>query len=206
MSENFDPRIDGYIKKSAAFAQPVLKHLRALVHEGCPAVTETIKWGMPHFEYAGGMFCGIAAFKAHCTFGFWHQGMEKLIGADGSKVESAMGHLGRISSLADLPDDKTMIGYVRAAMKLSDSGAPARPRPASQAPKKEAVVPEDLAAALKKNTAAAKTFAQFSPSHRKEYLEWIVEAKREETRQKRLATAIEWLAEGKSRHWKYQDC
>jgi len=161
---------------------------------------------MPHFESAGKMLCGMAAFKAHCTFGFWHQGMAKVLGAAGGKAGSAMGHLGRITSLADLPGDQAMIRYVQAAVKLNASAAPARPRPAATERKKEPAVPADLVAALKKNKAAAGTFADFSPSHRREYIEWIVEAKREETRQKRLATTLAWLAEGKSRDWKYQNC
>ena len=204
MSQSLDPRIDAYIAKSAAFAQPILKHLRELVHQACPTATETIKWSMPHFEHAGALLCGMAAFKAHCTFGFWHQGMEKVIGAPAEA--SAMGSFGRITSLADLPDDRTLRRYVQAAAKLNESGVPGRPRPASRTPKKEPAVPAELAAALKKNKAAAATFENFSPSHRKEYIEWIVEAKRDETRQKRLAATIEQLTAGKSRHWKYQAC
>src|SRR5687767_4049908 len=144
MSKNLDPRIDAYIAKSAPFAQPVLKHLRALVHRGCPAATETMKWSMPHFEHAGSILCGMAAFKAHCTFGFWHQGMEKIVGPLGADGKGAMGSFGRITSLADLPDDKTMIRFVQEAAKLNESGAPARPRPAANAAKKELAVPADL--------------------------------------------------------------
>ena len=204
MSKNLDPRIDAYIAKAAPFAQPILRHLRALVHRGCPAAIETVKWSMPHFEHAGAILGGMAAFKAHCTFGFWHVGMEKIIGKLGA--DDAMGSFGRITSLADLPDDATMIRFVQEAAKLNESGAPGRPRPAAHAPKKELPVPTDLAAALKKNKTAAKRFADFRPSHRKEYIEWIVEAKRGETRQKRIETTIAQLVEGKSRHWKYQDC
>jgi uncharacterized protein YdeI (YjbR/CyaY-like superfamily) len=200
-----DPRVDAYIARAAPFAQPILQHLRALVHEACPTATETMKWSMPHFEHAGKILCGMAAFKAHCTFGFWHKGMEKVVKTNGA-AEQAMGTFGRITSLKDLPADKTMIGYVRAAVKLNESGAPGRPRPAATGPKKDLPVPEDLAAALKKSKTAAKTFAEFSPSHRKEYIEWITEAKRAETRAKRLETTLEWLGEGKARHWKYQNC
>lgn len=206
MSQTLDPRIDAYIANAAAFAQPILKHLRALVHRGCPAATETIKWSMPHFEHAGGILCNMAAFKAHCAFGFWHQGMKQAVAAAGATRADAMGSFGRITSLADLPDDRTMIRLVAAAAKLNESGAPGRPRPVSKGAKKELPVPVGLAAALKKNKAAATTFANFSPSHRKEYIEWITEAKRDETREKRLATTIEWLSSGKSRHWKYAEC
>jgi uncharacterized protein YdeI (YjbR/CyaY-like superfamily) len=206
MSQNLDPRIDAYIAKSAAFAQPILRHLRQIVHRGCPEVTETVKWGMPHFEHAGGILCGMSAFKEHCAFGFWHQGMEKILGAYGAKADTAMGSLGRITKAADLPDDKTMIGFVRQAAMLNESGAPARPRPAGNGRAKELPTPSDLGAALKKNRTAAKTFENFPPSHRNEYIEWITEAKRDETRQKRLSTTLEWLAEGKARNWKYESC
>jgi uncharacterized protein YdeI (YjbR/CyaY-like superfamily) len=201
----FDPRIDAYIAKSAPFAQPILKHLRALVHRACPEVTETVKWSMPHFECAGGNLCGMAAFKAHCSFGFWHQGMAAILRQDGIDGESAMGSFGRITSLKDLPGDKVMLRYLSEAAKLNASGAPARPR-RSSGPAKDLPVPADLSAALKKNKTAAKAFSDFSPSHRKEYIEWITEAKRDETRQKRVATTLEWLAAGKSRNWKYANC
>ena len=207
MSASLDPRIDAYIEKAADFAQPILRHLRKCVHRGCPDATETIKWSMPHFDYAGSILCGFGAFKAHCVFGFWHQGMNEVLGAHAGRSDSAMGTFGRITKIEDLPDEKTLIGFIKAAAKLNESGAPSRPRPtATKGAKKELAVPSDLAAALKKNRKAATTFADFSPSHRKEYIEWITEAKREETRSKRLATTLEWLAEGKSRNWKYMNC
>ncbi len=200
-----DPRVDAYLAKSAEFARPVLAHLRALVHEACPEATETIKWGMPSFEHAGRILCGMAAFKAHCTFGFWHQGMEKILGSHGDKAPAAMGSLGRITSRADLPRDAELKRFVRAAARLNESGAPARPpRPAR--PAKVPPVPADLAAALKKNAAAAKVFAAFPPGKRKDYIEWLIEAKRDATRQARLATAVQWMAEGKARNWKYEAC
>ena len=190
-----DPRIDAYIAKSADFAKPILKHLRGLVHEGCPAVEETIKWSMPHFDYAGAPLAGMAAFKAHCAFGFWKG---SLI-VPGSK--DAMGQFGRITSVDDLPSDRVILGYVEKAAELNESGVKV-PRPVKH-PRKEIPMPKDLAAALKKNARARATFEGFRPSHQREYLEWITEAKTEETRNKRLATAIEWMAEGKPRMWKY---
>jgi uncharacterized protein YdeI (YjbR/CyaY-like superfamily) len=205
MTRNSDPRVDAYIRKAAAFAQPILRHLRDLVHQGCPEATETLKWGFPHFILGDKILCSMAAFKAHCSFGFWHQQMAKVSAQDGRKTDEAMGILGRITSLADLPDDRTLQRYIRTAAELTASDQPARPRPASQ-PRPELPVPADLAASLKKNKAAATTFAKFSPSHRREYIEWITEAKRDETRQKRLASTLEWLAEGKARNWKYQNC
>ena len=194
-----DPRIGAYIAKSAEFAKPILKHLRKIVHAGCPDVEETMKWSMPHFDYKG-MMCGMAAFKRHCVFGFWK---ESLIFNGNKAVEKkAMGSFGCITSLADLPGEKTLIGYVKKAAALNEAGikAPGRTKPKKREPIE---VPDYFAAALKKNARARKAFEGFPPSHRREYLEWVTEAKRDETRNQRLATSIEWLAEGKARNWKY---
>jgi uncharacterized protein YdeI (YjbR/CyaY-like superfamily) len=190
-----DPRIDAYIAKSAPFARPILKHLRELVHKGCPGVEETVKWSAPHFDYHGGPLAGMAAFKAHCAFGFW-KGSLILPGSS-----DAMGQFGRITSLSDLPADRVMIGYVRKAARLNEEGVKV-PRPVKQV-KKDIPMPPDLAAALKKNAKARATFDGFSPSHKRDYLEWITDAKGAETRTKRLKTATEWMAEGKPRNWKY---
>jgi len=189
-----DPRVDSYIAKSAGFAKPILKHLRRLVHEGCPDVVETIKWGMPAFEYKG-ILGGMAAFKAHCAFGLWKA---SLLGA---KNEDAMGQFGRITAVSDLPKDSVLVGYVREAARLNAEGVKV-PKQRKE-PKKPLPTPPDLASALKKNARARATFEGFSPSHKREYVEWITEAKTEETRKKRLGTAIEWMAEGKPRMWKY---
>ena len=205
MSGKRDPRIDAYIAKAAPFAAPILRHLRELVHEASPSVTETLKWGHPSFMHGDKILCGMASFKAHCTFGFWHQEMEKVIGRDGANAATAMGSLGRITTLADLPDDDRMLGYIRRAAQLIASGAPARPSQ-RRGPAKALKVPADLLVALKKNKKAAEAFAAFATSHRNEYVEWITEAKRTETREKRLATTLDWLAKGKSRNWKYENC
>ncbi len=196
-----DPRIDAYIAKSAEFAQPILKHLRKIVHTACPDVQETLKWGMPHFDYKG-MLCGMAAFKQHCTFGFWKG---ELIFGNRKEEEEAMGQFGRLASISDLPSDKVLIGYVKKAAALNDAGIK-KERPPRPKVKKELVVPDYFVAALKKNKKALTTFEGFSYSHKKEYVEWITEAKREETRQQRIKTAIEWMSKGKSRHWKYANC
>lgn len=197
-----DPRIDAYIAEAAPFAQPILRHLRGLVHRACPEATETIKWGMPFFEHHG-LLCCIAAFKAHSAFAFHHQGMDRLLAREGTGAEGAMGNLGRIAALTDLPSEATLVRYLKHAAQLNASGAPRRPvkkaRPALPAP-------ADLAAALQKNAPARATWTKLAPSHRRDYVEWITEAKRPETRAKRLATALEWLAEGKSRNWKYAAC
>jgi uncharacterized protein YdeI (YjbR/CyaY-like superfamily) len=200
-----DSRIDSYIEKAKPFARPILRHLRGVVHRTCPEAEETLKWSSPTWMYGGKILCGMAAFKEHAAFIFWHQGMIEVLGADGDESDTAMGSLGRLTSLKDLPADGKMAKYIRSAAALTDSGAPSRPRQAKKraAP---APVPEDLRARLVKNKAAAKTFESFSPSARKEYIEWITEAKQDATRQKRLATTVEWLAEGKRRNWKYENC
>lgn len=190
-----DPRVDAYIARSADFAKPILRHLRSLVHKGCPDVEETMKWSAPFFDYEGRILASMAAFKEHCAFGFWKG---SLI-VPGKK--DAMGQFGRITKLSDLPGDKVMIGYVREAARLNEEGVNT-PRPVKH-PKKEIPMPADLTAALKKNARARATFDAFSPSHKRDYLEWIIEAKAEETRKKRLETAVEWMAEGKPRNWKY---
>ena len=195
-----DPRIDAYIAKSADFAKPILKHLRKVVRAGCPEVEETMKWSMPHFDYKGVM-CGMAAFKQHCAFGFWKESL--VFGGDKKEAKTAMGSFGCIKSLADLPNEKRLIGYVKKAAALNEAGikAPGRTQPKKKEP---FTVPDYFAAALKKNAKARKTFENFAPSKQREYIEWVTEAKREETRSERLATSIKWLAEGKPRHWKYQ--
>ena len=192
-----DPRVDAYIEKAQPFAKPILSHLREVVHSGCPDVVETMKWSFPHFTYKG-MLCAMAAFKEHCAFGFWKRSLVEGVGA---RDENAMGQFGRITSITDLPAERTLIRLVKQAASLNERGVKVertpRTRPALEPP-------ADLVAALKKNTKARDAFHAFSPSHRREYVEWITEAKREDTRQRRLATAIEWLSEGKPRNWKYQ--
>jgi hypothetical protein len=200
-----DPRIDAYIAESADFAKPILKHLRKLVHAACPDVEETWKWSFPHFLHKG-MLCSMASFKNHCSFGFW-KGALILAKDKGAKSleDEAMGHFGRITDLADLPPDKVLTGYIKEAVRLNEEGIKLPPGPRSKK-KKELVIPEYFMDTLKKNKRALTAFENFSYSHKKEYLEWITEAKREETRERRLATMMEWLTEGKSRHWKHANC
>lgn len=188
-----DPRVDAYIAKAAKFAQPILKHLRALVHAGCPNVVETIKWSFPHFEHKG-VLCSMAAFKEHCAFGFWNRAMQ----IPGKK--EAMGQFGSIKALSDLPADKVMLGYIREAARLNETGQKVGP---IRRKLKPLPVPPELSAVLKENPAALARFESFSPSHRREYNEWIGEAKTDETRRNRTETAIGWIAAGKSRNWKY---
>ena len=197
-----DPFVDEYIEKSKDFAKPILNHLRSLVHAACPDVVETKKWSFPHFDYKG-MMCSMASFNEHCAFNFWKQ---KLLDESAFPTEeTAMGSFGRIRSIADLPDDATMKKLIHDAMKLNDDGVKIVKAPVSKE-KKELVVPEILTAALESNALASETFNNFPYSKKKDYVEWITEAKSEATREKRLGTAIEWLAEGKARHWKYEKC
>ncbi|NJD23222.1 MAG: hypothetical protein FIA82_11230 [Melioribacter sp.] len=198
-----DLRVDAYIAKSQDFAKPILKHLRELVHKACPDVEETIKWSFASFDYKG-PFCSMAAFKQHCVFGFWKAALMKdPVLMSNAKSETAMGHLGRITSLKDLPSDKTLISYLKEAAKLNADGVKL-PKKKISSEKKVIVVPNYFSKELKKNQKANETFNNFSYSHKKEYVEWITEAKTEETRNKRIATTLEWLAEGKARNWKYE--
>ncbi|MBL7766150.1 MAG: YdeI/OmpD-associated family protein [Chitinophagaceae bacterium] len=201
---NTDKRIDAYILKSQPFAQPILHHLRALVHHACPEVEEKIKWSFPNFDYKGSPLCSMAAFKQHCAFGFWKAGLmkDKALQETAQK-ETAMGHLGRICTLEDLPSDKKILAWIKEAMKLNDAGINL-PKKAKPAPPQIDEIPSDFLQALKKNKAAEKTFHAFSASCKREYLTWITEAKTEPTRLKRLTQAIEWMAEGKKRNWKYE--
>lgn len=193
--------MDAYIEKAAPFARPILTHLRALVHKACPHVTETIKWSAPHFESHGSNLCHMAAFSQHCAFGFWKGSLLKDKAGILEK-QAAMGHFGRITSLEDLPADKIIIAYIKEADKLNKDNVklPAK----TPAAKKALVTPEILMVALKKHKAALQNFEAFSYSNKKEYIEWIDGAKTEETREKRVGTAVEWIAEGKDRHWKYK--
>jgi len=205
VSVTMNPKVDAYIEKSAEFAQPILRHLRELFHKGCLEATEEIKWSMPFFVYKGQLMGNMAAFKQHCSLGFLGPAMAEVLKKDGMDGADGMGSMGKITSLKDLPSDKKLLGYITLAAALIDGGAKVMSRPKKE-PKPAPEVPAKLAAALKMNKAAAKVFAAFSPSCQREYVEWIAEAKRAETKEKRVAQAVEWIAEGKQRNWKYQNC
>lgn len=197
-----NPIIDAYIARAADFAKPVLIHLRELVHKVCPVVEEKIKWSFPHFDYKGEMMCSMAAFKQHCAFGFWKASLmkdKKL--AETAHSEVAMGHLGKIASLKDLPPDKTIIAWIKEAMKLNDEGKKII-KPTTSI-KKELIIPGFFSDTLKKNKKAWATFEKFSPSNKRDYVEWVTDAKSDDTRDKRLKQSVEWMAEGKPRNWKY---
>lgn len=192
-----DPRIDAYVAKAAPFAPPILNHLRQLVHATVPDLVETIKWGMPHFVYAGKILAGFAAFKAHTAF---------VIHGDGRQGD-AMGQYGKIAALSDLPNDADLAAkLLEAKARIDTAGTALKSRTAPKLPKAEIALPDDFATELAKLPGARERFHGFAPSHRREYLEWVIEAKRPETRAKRIAQASEWIAEGKKRNWKYEDC
>jgi uncharacterized protein YdeI (YjbR/CyaY-like superfamily) len=202
---NFSPKVDAYIEKAAPFAQPVLEHLRALVHKACPDIEEAMKWSMPFFVHKGQIIANMAAFKAHCSFGLWGDEIVAAMRKDGLLVEGGMGSMGKITSLKDLPKDAALLGYLRQAMVFVKDGSKTFPKRVKAA-KPEVKMPAELVAALKKSKAAAKVFAEFSPSCKREYVDWIVGAKQQETKDRRVAQAMEWIAEGKQRNWKYQNC
>jgi uncharacterized protein YdeI (YjbR/CyaY-like superfamily) len=196
---------DNYIEKSQEFAQPILSHLRELIHKACPSVEEKIKWGFPNFEYKKTILCSMASFKNHCAFGFWLGSLmvdpEHILN---QKSESAMGQLGRITSLKDLPSDEVLIQYIFQAMDLIDKGVKLNKKETTE--KKELEVPAILQQALSENDKAKATFDNFSNSNKKEYINWINDAKTEVTMKRRLEDAIEWMSEGKVRNWKYLKC
>ena len=197
----FDPRVDTYIARQADFARPILEHLRAVVHAACPGVEETLKWGMPTFLSGGAILASMAAFKQHATFGYWKHALVMGEGVE----RDGMGSYGKMTSIKDLPPKKTLAADLKRAVQLNADKVKA-PATRKSAPKPPPQAPDDLLAALKKNAQARKAFEAFPPSAQRDYVEWIVEAKREETRAKRLAQAVEWMAEGKRRNWKYETC
>ncbi|MFD0738389.1 YdeI family protein [Lysobacter koreensis] len=206
-----DPRIDAYIARQADFARPLLEYLRETVHEACPGVEETLKWSAPAFVHAGGILCSMAAFKQHASFGYWKHAL--VVGEDESagqpregQPREGMGSYGKLTTLKDLPPKKQLLAHLRRAMQLNEDGVKTPGVRKTTAPRPPPQAPADLAAALRHNAKAKATFEAFPPSQQREYVDWITEAKRDETRHKRLAQAVEWLAEGKQRHWKYQNC
>jgi uncharacterized protein YdeI (YjbR/CyaY-like superfamily) len=208
--ENFNPKVDAYIAKAQPFAKPILTHLRELMHKGCPGVEETIKWSRPFFEYRGAILGNMSGFKEHCSFGFWGEEIGAVLRKAKAVQDGAMGSLGRITRLEDLPSDRDLLDWIRQAAGFVESGQYTSPiaarRKVVKAAKAAPAVPAEFAAALRKHKKAATAFEAFSPSCKREYVEWIAEAKRPETRGKRIETAVAWIAEGKQRNWKYQNC
>jgi uncharacterized protein YdeI (YjbR/CyaY-like superfamily) len=192
-----DKRVDAYIAKAPEFAKPILTQIRATVHAACPDCEEDIKWGAPAFMYKGILFM-MASFKEYCAINFWKGAL--VVGED--TIDSVAGQLGKLKTASDLPSKKVLTGYIRKAMELNASGATAPKR--APKPKTELVMPDYFMAAIRKNKKALAGYEKFSPSQQREYVEWITSAKGEDTRDRRVKQAVEWMAEGKSRNWKYQ--
>jgi len=190
---NTDPRVDDYIEKSAPFARPILRRIRDVVHVGCPEVEDTMKWSFPHFMHHG-ILCSMASFKAHCAFGFWKE--QLMTGTTGPQKFS------KVTSLKDLPSRAAFLRLVREAVRLNEDGVEPPPRTKPERPR-SVRAPADLLSALNNNPRARAAYDEMSPSHKREYIEWITEAKRDETRKRRVSAAVEWMAEGRIRSWKY---
>ena len=198
----FNPKFDEYYAKSADFAKPIMEYLRQIIHETCPDVEEVIKWGIPHFDYHGDMMCIFAAYKNHCSFSIWKAALmtnPKL--KENIKPEQTMGNMDKIKSLSDLPDKETLIAYVKEAMALNENGIKIV-KPKSEKPK-VIQVPDYFSEILEGAPLVKAIFESKSPSFRKDYLVWIIDAKTEASRQARIEQALEWIAEGKGRFWKY---
>ena len=201
MSQRY-PSVDAYLRKAPAFAQPIIEHLREVVHAACPEVEECIKWNCPFFVYRGPV-CAVAAFKAHCRIGFWKADVLRK----GPAAAAALASLERVTQVSEFPSRAALTALVQGAVKLNEDGVLAEWQKAQQERRKNPVPvkpPPALAAALKKNARARKTWDAFTPSHRRDYVVWIAAAKTDETRDRRVQQTVEWLAEGKTRHWKYQ--
>ena len=198
-----DPRVDAYIAKSADFAKPILRHFRAIVDDACPDAEETIRWGTPSWQYAGALLCSMAAFKQHCTYNFWKAPLLIFRGKPVGFGKDAQ--FGRIMLLSDLPTRRALVTLVKQAAKLNADGVKESVMSASgpRQARRALPTPSDLTRALATNKKARQTFESLPPSHKREYIEWITEAKRDETRAQRLAQTLEWLADGKPRNWKY---
>jgi uncharacterized protein YdeI (YjbR/CyaY-like superfamily) len=199
---SFNPKVDDYMANAADFAKPVMAHLRKLLHKTCPGVIEEMKWGIPHFDYKGEMMCIFAAYKSHCAFTFWKESLmsDPKLKANPT-VKAINRYMGKITALSDLPSDRQLVAYIKEAMALNDNGVKLPPRKSDKP--KDIAIPDYLAKRLAANPKVKAVFEGQSASFRKEYLVWITDAKTDETREKRMAEALAWIAEGKGRFWKY---
>jgi len=202
--KQFNRKVDEYIAKSADFAQPILRHLRQIIHDNCPGVEEDIKWGTPHYSYNGDHLCMMAGFKNHCSFSLYKaELMKDKALQDSVKAGKKFGYMDKIKDLSELPSKKILVGYLKEAMEINAKGI-AKPRPVNEKGKTQVIAPLAFTNALKKNKKASSVFESKSPSFQKEYIKWIAEAKTDETGNKRIKQAIEWIEEGKGRFWQYQ--
>ncbi|SEW41674.1 Uncharacterized conserved protein YdeI, YjbR/CyaY-like superfamily, DUF1801 family [Chryseobacterium wanjuense] len=200
--EKYDTKVDEYIEKSPDFAKPILQYLRETIHEVCPDAEEAIKWKFPTFMYKGKILCSITSFKQYCSMGFWLHGEMKTIKELETNAEkSSMFSLGKITKMEDLPAKPLLKKAILEAMELTDMGVTMKKAVPS---KTETPIPDYFKEVLQHNKKAWEVFEKGSPSFRKEYINWITEAKTEATRNKRMEQAIEWISEGKGRNWKYE--
>ncbi|OCA69534.1 hypothetical protein BBI01_15475 [Chryseobacterium artocarpi] len=200
--DKYSSQIDTYIEKSQDFAKPILTYIRETVHEFCPDAEETMKWSFPHFIYKDKNLCAMASFKQHCTFGFWLEKEMKTMQDITRDIEkTSMFSLGKITKVEDLPSKPQLKKAIKEAMELTDMGVTLKKAAPS---KTEVEIPDYFQSALSENNKALQIFEKASPSFRKEYITWITEAKTEATRNKRMEQALEWIAEGKGRNWKYE--
>jgi uncharacterized protein YdeI (YjbR/CyaY-like superfamily) len=199
----YHPAIDEYINKSEEFARPILLHLRKIIHLACPDVEETIKWSFPNFEYKGQILCSMASFKKHCSFGFWlgaeMEDPENILNKVGN---TNMGNFGKIINHNSLPDDNIIIKYIHEAMKLSESGT--KKKTSKIKDKKSLEIPVYIIEFIEKYPKAKVVFNNFSNSCKKEYVQWIEEAKQVSTKLKRLEKAVSMMEEGKEFNWQYK--
>jgi len=195
-----NPAVDAYINKSKPFAKPILKHLRKIIHKACPKVTEDIKWGAPFYLYQDRILCATMAFKAHCAIVFWKSALIRK--EMGQKAVGDLKSLRRISLLEELPSERELLAYIKLAMHFNEPSTKLPPREKRSDPLK---IPRELTYALRANPKAFKNFNSFTPSKKKDYIFWITGAKTEETRERRLEISVDWISEGKSRNWKYED-
>lgn len=200
---NADPKVDVYSENAEAFARPIMAHLRGLIRAACPDVTETVKWGIPHFDYRGEMMCIFAAYRAHCAFSFWKDSLmsDARLKAN-ADLPAAKRFMGKLTTLADLPSDAELTAWIREAMSLNERGVKLAPRKSTGAPKPVGV-PAAFAERLAANPSVKAVFEGKSASFQKEYNLWIGEAKTDATRDKRIDEALAWIADGKGRFWKY---
>lgn len=194
-----DARIDAYLDRAQPFAQAILTRVRERVHAVLPEIEETVKWSAPAYTLGGKIILITAAFKSHAAINFW-RGQEIRDGAN----EDGMGQFGKLKSIGDLPPDGELDALIRKAAELAHS-APT-PRKTKHQPKPAPEMHPDFAAALDRSAKAKAALESFPPSARRDYLEWVADAKQDDTRAKRIATAVEWLSEGKRRNWKYEKC
>ena len=186
-----NPKVDAYIDKQQDFAKPILKHVRKLAHEALPRAEEALKWGVPYFTVNGKNAVGMAAFKKHAS----------VMVCSTETAGGGMGNFGKLTDVSQLPGDEELIRQFRESAEAVQSPETSQPKT-----KPVLAMPDDLASAIADTPSAQEVFDGFTDAQRRDYIEWVMSAKRQPTREKRVATAAEWIGEGKKRNWKYEKC